>query len=130
MQTLDSQFSHLTTAQRSDVIHLIKLHLSLFPDTPSRTTVLEHNIDVGDAVLIKQRFYRVPYGKRKHLNAEINYMLENCIAEHTSSPWASPCLLVNKPDGSFRFCTGYRKVNSVTKPDRYPLPRMVKDCNG
>lgn len=34
----------------------------------------------------------------------------------------SPC-----PDGTFRFCTDYRKVNSVTVPDSYPLPRM-EDC--
>ncbi|KAK3889986.1 hypothetical protein Pcinc_006035 [Petrolisthes cinctipes] len=38
------------------------------------------------------------------------------------SPWASPCLLIPKPDGSFRFCTDYRKVNQVTVQDSYPLP--------
>ena len=53
-------------------------------------------------------------------------MLENGIAEPTTSAWSSPCILV-MPDGTFRFCTDYRKVNAVTKPDSYPLPRM-DDC--
>ncbi len=54
-------------------------------------------------------------------------MLENGIAEPSSSSWASPCLLVEKSDKSSRFCTDYRKVNAVTKPDAYPLPR-IEDC--
>lgn len=31
---------------------------------------------------------------------------------------------MTKPDGSFRLCTDYRKVNQVTRTDLYPLPRM------
>ena len=38
-----------------------------------------------------------------------------------------PCLLVPKPDGSYRMCTDYRKVNSVTKTDSFNLPR-IDDC--
>ncbi len=54
-------------------------------------------------------------------------MLKHGIAEPSSSPWSSPCLLVEKHDGTLRFCTDFRKVNSVTKPDSYPLPRL-DDC--
>ena len=32
-----------------------------------------------------------------------------------------------KKDGSYRFCTDYRKVNSVTKTDTFPIPR-IEDC--
>jgi len=51
----------------------------------------------------------------------------NRIAEASLNPWSSPCLLVDKSDKSDRFCTDFRKVNNVTKPDSYPLPRM-EDC--
>lgn len=61
------------------------------------------------------------------MDAEIQYMLENGIAEPSSSSWASPCLLVEKSDQSLRFCTDYRKVKTVTKPDANPLPR-IEDC--
>lgn len=43
------------------------------------------------------------------------------------SDWASPCLLVGKPEGSVRFCTDFRKVISVTKSYCFLLPR-VENC--
>jgi len=51
-------------------------------------------------------------------------MLENDLIEASQSPWSSPCILVPKPDKSYRFCTDFRKVNAVTKADSYPLPRI------
>lgn len=84
-------------------------------------------MDVGDASPIRQRFYRVPFEKHLKLESEIHYMLKNNIAKPSCLSWASPCLLVRKPDGTFRFCTDYRKINKITKPDAFPLPRM-KDC--
>ena len=49
------------------------------------------------------------------------------MGEVGSGSWASPCLLVSKPDTTFRPCTDFRKVNNVTRPDVFSLPRM-EDC--
>ncbi|KAK9744200.1 hypothetical protein QE152_g8022 [Popillia japonica] len=38
--------------------------------------------------------------------------------------WTSLTVLVPKPDGSIRLCIDHRKVNSITTPDLYPLPRL------
>lgn len=62
---LEAQLVHLSETQRADVVRLIKSHPSLFSDTPSRTHLIEHDIDIGDAKPIKQHFYRVPLEKSK-----------------------------------------------------------------
>ena len=40
------------------------------------------------------------------------------------SPWSSPILLVKKPSSEYRLCFDGRKLNSVTRKDSYPLPRV------
>ena len=51
-------------------------------------------------------------------------MLDQDVIQPTSSPWASPIVLVKKNDGSMRFYVDYRHLNSITKLDVYPLPRI------
>lgn len=65
--------------------------------------------------------------KQEHCHSEIAYMLEHDFIEHSNSSWSSPCILVPKPDGSYRFCTDFRKVNAITKTDSYPISR-IEDC--
>lgn len=93
----------------------------------SSTNVLQHDIDVSDSTLIKQHPYRVNPIKRQLMQKEIEYLLTNGLAVPSSSSWSSPCLLVPKVDLTPRFCTDYRKVNSVTKSGSFPLPR-IEDC--
>lgn len=125
--SLPTHLLHLNDQQRSDIELLITDFPSLFQDVPSRTNVLKHDINVGDAAPIKQHPYRVNSIKRGVMKKEVTYLLENEMAIPSGSPWSSPCLLIPKPDGTQRFCTDYRKVNNVTIPDSFPLPRM-DDC--
>lgn len=55
---------------------------------------------------------------------EFKFMLENDIIRPSKSPWASPLHLVTKTDGTLRPCGDYRRLNDITVPDRYPLPRI------
>lgn len=124
---LHTVLEHLEEDKCKQLVQLIQSYPSLFSDTPTCTNLIEHDVDVGDAWPIAQRFYRVSPEKRKILDTEVKYMVDNGIAEPCSSSWASPCLLVCKPDSTYRPCTDFRKVNAVTKPDLFPLPRM-EDC--
>lgn len=112
---------HLSQSEKSDILPLVESFPNLFSDVPSCTTVIEHDIDVGTTLPIKQHAYRVNPMKHELLKKEVGYLLMNNLAEPSFSAWSSPCLLVNKPNGSYRFCTDYCKLNSITKPDCYPL---------
>lgn len=89
----------------------------LFGDFPSQTHLIEHNIDVSEAQPSKQSFYRIGLEKSKSMEKEVKYMLDHGFAEPSFSSWSSPCLLVPKADDTYRFCTDFRKVYAVTKPD-------------
>ena len=51
---------------------------------------------------------------------EVQKVIERC-----DSNWASPIHAVMKPDGSWRICGDFRRLNAMTKLDRYPLPALT-----
>ena len=127
LKNLDSKLSHLKESQCQDLQELLEKYRDLFPDAPSKKNQIFHDVNVGDAAPVKQHSYRLNPRKQQYLKEEIKYLLEKDFIEPSSSCWSSPCILVPKPDGSYQMCTDYRKINSVTKTDTFPIPRM-DDC--
>ena len=127
LKGLDKKLSHLDQTQRDELKMLILEYEHLFPDIPARADHIYHDVDIAGSKPIKQNPYRMNLIKLQYLREEIQYLLDNDFIEPSQSDWSSPCILVPKPDGTFRMCTEYRKVNSVTKTDSFPVRRM-DDC--
>ena len=127
LRDLKKKFSHLSNHENEEPSKLITKYKDLFSDIPRSTTLIKHNIELVDDKPIRQHPYRLNPRKLKVLRQEIKYMLDNRIIEPSQSEWASPCVLVDKLDGSTQFCTDYRRVNAVTKTNSYPIPR-IEDC--
>jgi len=51
-------------------------------------------------------------------------MLQAGLVVPSSSPFASPVLLIQKKDGSWRFCVDYRRLNELTIKNRFLMPIM------
>ncbi|UYV82343.1 hypothetical protein LAZ67_21001753, partial [Cordylochernes scorpioides] len=85
---------------------------------------IKHKIDTSDYPPVRQRPYTVSPAERRVIQSEVEKMMETKIIRPSSSPWASPVILVRKKDGSLRFCVDYRRLNKMTKKDVYPLPRI------
>ena len=124
LNNLLDKLSNLSVAHQNDVVALIEQNPELFCDAPKRCNNAIHHVNVGEALPVKQHPYRVSPAKRQYLKDEIEYLLKHNIIEPSCSEWASPCLLVPKPDKSYRMVTDYRKVNALTVTDSYPLPRV------
>ena len=74
---------------------------------------------------VYSRFRRLPPNKLKAAKKAFSEMEKSGICQKASSPWASPLHLVEKPDGSWRPCGDYRRLNMKTEPDKYPLPNIA-----
>ncbi|UYV66772.1 K02A2.6-like, partial [Cordylochernes scorpioides] len=85
---------------------------------------IKHKIDTSVYPPVRHRPYRVSPAERRVIQSEVEKMMETKIIRPSSSPWASPVILVRKKDGSLRFCVDYRRLNKITKKDVYPLPRI------
>jgi hypothetical protein len=62
--------------------------------------------------------------EREYIQQQVQEMLKNEVIQPSKGPWASRIVLVKKKDGKLRFCVDYRTLNSITKKDVYPLPRL------
>ena len=92
-------------------------------------TNVEHSIETGDA----KPHYTTPYShspaQLNLIKQEIHKMLEQNMLEPSISPWGAPCLLAKKKTEhdlqvGRRLVWDYRKLNTVTKSDVYPLPHV------
>ena len=116
----------LTREQKSALFALLTKHSEAFSASAQdlgRTNLIYHTIDIGDSGPVRQGIRRIPHEQIGVLKAEVDKLQSARMVEPSCLPFASPTILVTK-DGSWRHCINYRKLNSVTKKDAHPLPRV------
>ncbi|XP_039019648.1 uncharacterized protein LOC120151187 [Hibiscus syriacus] len=87
----------------------------------------DHGIPLKpDSIPVNLRPYRFPHNQKAEVERQIATMLSSSIIQPSRSPFASPCLLIKKKDGSWRFCVDYRQLNNMTIKDKFPIP-VVED---
>ena len=117
----------LSEQEREEMLTLLLMYEDVLADKDEelgRTALVQHSIDTGDAPPIKQQVRSIPVARQHEVRKLLDEMLQKDVIQPSASPWASPVVLVQKKDGTLRFCVDYRKLNAVTRKDAYPLPRI------
>lgn len=92
-----------------------------------KTNLVKHKIETGDHEPVKSKQFRLPFRQKEQLSQIVLDMQKDGIIVPSNSPWSANMFLVKKKDGSMRPVVDYRGLNSITKADVYPLPR-IEDC--
>lgn len=83
----------------------------------------DHHIPLMEgAQPVNIRPYRYSPELKTEIEKQIKEMLAFGVISPSSSPFASPVIMVRKKDGSWRLCVDYRHLNLITLKTKYPLP--------
>ena len=107
--------------QRRVLKDLVRRYPDVFTDMPGETDVIQHQIRLSDDTPIRCKPYPLPYAMREVLRNEVDTMLEMGVVRPSTSPYASPIVMVKKKDGSNRVCVDFRKLNKITEVDPEPM---------
>ncbi|MGH0176852.1 UNVERIFIED_CONTAM: hypothetical protein FKN15_073716 [Acipenser sinensis] len=124
--------SGLTLVEQQQVQQLLHKYHTVFAEGEGDigcTNVITHEIPLVDSVPVRQRHRRIPPSQYEAVKAHIKQLLESQVIRESSSPYASPIVLVQKKDGSLRMCVDYRQLNARTRKDAYPLPRIEESLD-
>ena len=86
----------------------------------------EHIIKVTDNTPFKEWFRRIPPPMVEEVRNHLKEMLESGAIRPSQSAWCNTMVLVQRKDGSLCFCIDFHHLNTCTKKDSYPLPRIQK----
>ncbi|GFO36761.1 Zinc finger protein [Plakobranchus ocellatus] len=104
----------LTLDQRRQLEEVALTYSFIFSDRPGTVSTEQHRIELTSSIPVRQGPYPVPYTMRQTLRDELREMEELGAIRKSSSPYASPAVVVKKKDGTNRVCIDYRRLNKLT----------------
>ena len=114
----------LTGEEKLQLQELVEEFDTVFTTEPGHTDIAVHKIEVGDATPVRSQPYRMGPERKRALEEELDNLLKTGKIEPSTSPWASPVVMVPKKGNKYRMCIDYRKLNAVTKLDAFPMPTV------
>jgi len=113
---------NLSRVQRAEFMDLANEFQSLFTEAPGTTSLAQHHIKLTSDQPVRSRPYPVPYSLRESLKKDIADIEKMGVIRESSSPYASPVVVVKKKDNTNHICVDYRRLNKLTVFDPEPMP--------
>ncbi|GKA11996.1 reverse transcriptase [Tanacetum coccineum] len=94
----------------------------------------DHRIPLKEGTQpINIRPCRHPPTQKDAIEAMVKELLEASVIKHSTSPFASPIVIVKKKDNTWRMCIDYRQLNKHTIKDKFPIPvieELIDELHG
>ena len=119
--------AHLSPAEQDAVLGVLAEHraaISLGDHDIGCVGLTSHRIELYDSTPIRIKTRRFSEPVTNEIEKQCEELRQLGIIKFSKSPWSAPVVPIRKKDGTLRLCVDYRKLNSVTKPDRFPMPNM------
>ena len=113
IESWTEQQQHSVRKLLEEYQHLFALNLKEL----GKTSLVQHEIQLSDKTPFKERYRRIPPHQYEEVRKHLQEMLDIGAIHRSTSPWASPVVLVCKKDGSLWFCIDFRKLNNQTIKD-------------
>lgn len=118
----------LTKEQKTKLYSLLGRNRHVFAKDLSEigeTNLHTHTIHIKPgSVPVSSAPYRLNPERREDLDNHLIELQESGLISESDSPWHSPVVMVKKPNGQWRICVDYRKLNKITEPMSFPIPHM------
>ena len=119
---------NLSDDEKVSVRRLIKKHIPVLSQGSQDircANMAKFRIELYDDTPIYQRVRRFPEPVTQKIEEHVRELQEIDAIEASQSPWNSPVVPITKKNGDMRLCIDYRKLNAVTKPDKFPMMNLT-----
>ena len=117
----------LTIEQKKRLINMIYDHESVFSlhdGDLGYCDVIKHTIPTTTEKPVYLAHRTIPPQLQTEVRKCLDTWIKQGIIRPSRSPYASQVVLVRKKTGDLRLCVDFRKINSITVRDAFPLPRI------
>ena len=117
----------LTPPEMKALEELLQRNEDVFSKGPEDfgcTDTIVHDIPLIDPTPFRMPYRRIPPSDFSEVKDHLKELQAAGIIKPSKSPFASPIVIVRKKDGRIRLCVDYRKLNTRTVRDAFPLPRI------
>ena len=121
-----AECKHLTDSEKISLRQILEKHKALFDGTLGSWKGEEYNIELKPGAMpYHARAYPIPKVHEATLRIEVERLVRiGVLKKINRSEWAAPTFIIPKKDGSVRFISDFRQLNTRIKRKPFPIPKI------